>query len=100
MKQAKQHQVMFLLMELYGTWLGNWAWEPRDPWLGLTSANPPASAGAFYCVLDMLVVTEPVLDATLDMPVDAADTPALAAEPPLDSIVISPPSLSVCSCPD
>jgi hypothetical protein len=27
------------------------------PWLGLTTINPPLAAGAFYCVLDLLVVT-------------------------------------------
>ena len=48
--------VLSLLMELYGTWLGNWAWSPDVPWLGLTAANPPLAAGAFYCVLDLLVV--------------------------------------------
>jgi hypothetical protein len=48
--------VLSLVMELYGTWLGNWAWSPDVPWLGLTSANPPLAAGAFYCVLDLLVV--------------------------------------------
>jgi hypothetical protein len=27
------------------------------PWLGLAADNPPLAAGAFYCVLDLLVVT-------------------------------------------
>ncbi len=49
--------VLSLAMELYGTWEGNWAWSARVPWLGLTAANPPLAAGAFYCVLDLLVVT-------------------------------------------
>ncbi|HUP98690.1 MAG TPA: hypothetical protein VM073_12140 [Usitatibacter sp.] len=48
--------VLSLAMELYGTWMGNWMWSPRVPWLGLTSANPPLAAGAFYCILDLLVV--------------------------------------------
>ena len=26
------------------------------PWLGFTTINPPLAAGAFYCMLDMLVV--------------------------------------------
>jgi hypothetical protein len=54
------YAVMFVLalaMEIYGTWLGNWIWTANVPWLGLTSTNPPLAAGAFYCVLDMLVVT-------------------------------------------
>ena len=45
-----------LAMELYGTWLGNWAWSARVPGFGLHAANPPLAAGAFYCVLDLLVL--------------------------------------------
>jgi hypothetical protein len=55
----KLYATMFmlsLLMEIYGTWLGNWRWWPVVPGLGLTSINPPLAAGAFYCVLDLLVV--------------------------------------------
>lgn len=48
--------VLSLAMELYGTWLGNWTWSSQVPWLGLTADNPPLAAGAFYCVLDFLVV--------------------------------------------
>jgi len=44
-----------LVMELYGTWIGNWVWHPDVPYLGLNSANPPLAAGAFYCALDVLV---------------------------------------------
>jgi len=36
--------------------LGNWGWGANVPWLGLTTINPPLAAGAFYCVLDLLVV--------------------------------------------
>jgi hypothetical protein len=56
----KLYAVMFVLalaMEIYGTSLGNWAWQPVAPWLNLTVINPPLTAGVFYCVLDMLVVT-------------------------------------------
>ena len=49
--------VLSLAMELYGTWLGNWTWARDVPWLGLVTDNPPIAAGAFYCVLDLLVVT-------------------------------------------
>jgi hypothetical protein len=49
--------VLSLAMELYGTWIGNWAWSSEVPWLGLTTLNPPIAAGAFYCVLDLLVVS-------------------------------------------
>jgi len=45
-----------LTMELYGTALGNWTWRPVAPWIELTSYNPPFSAGAFYCMLDLLVL--------------------------------------------
>jgi hypothetical protein len=43
-----------LALEIYGTALGNWAWRPVEPWFGLTSANPPLAAGAFYAALDAL----------------------------------------------
>jgi hypothetical protein len=49
--------VLSLAMELYGTWIGNWAWSREVPWLGLSTINPPIAAGAFYCVLDLLVVS-------------------------------------------
>jgi hypothetical protein len=48
--------VISLLMELYGTWIGNWAWVPDVPGLPLSSANPPLCVGALYCVLDLFVV--------------------------------------------
>jgi hypothetical protein len=48
--------VLALAMELYGTWLGNWAWKPTVAGLGLSTTNPPAHAGAFYCALDLLVL--------------------------------------------
>lgn len=49
--------VLSLAMELYGTWMGNWTWSGRVPWLELAADNPPLAAGAFYCVLDLLVVS-------------------------------------------
>jgi hypothetical protein len=52
------YAVMFvaaLLVEIYGTWIGNWVWHPEVPYYGFTSANPPLAAGAFYCALDVLV---------------------------------------------
>lgn len=48
--------VIALVMEYYGTALGNWLWLPRTPGLGLSAANPPFSAGALYCLLDLLVL--------------------------------------------
>lgn len=58
-RARKLYAVMFLLalaMEIYGTALGNWRWHAEVPWLGLHTLNPPLAAGAFYCILDMLVV--------------------------------------------
>jgi hypothetical protein len=46
--------VLALALELYGTWLGNWAWAPVSPGIGLVTTNPPAAAGAFYAALDAL----------------------------------------------
>lgn len=48
--------VLALAMELYGTALGNWTWLATTPGLGITAANPPFSAGALYCLLDLLVL--------------------------------------------
>lgn len=48
--------VLSLVMELYGTWLGNWAWHHQVPATSLTTTNPPVHAGAFYCALDLLVL--------------------------------------------
>ncbi len=48
--------VLALTMELYGTALGNWSWQATAPWLELSAANPPFSAGAFYGLLDLLVL--------------------------------------------
>lgn len=59
-RARKLYAVMFVLalaMEIYGTALGNWSWRPLVPWLEMATINPPLTAGVFYCVLDMLVVT-------------------------------------------
>lgn len=47
--------VASLILELYGTWIGNWVWHRDVPYMYLNSANPPIAAGAFYCALDLLV---------------------------------------------
>jgi len=44
-----------LAMEIWGTYLGNWAWAAEVPWTGLTAWNPPLLVGAFYCFGDVLV---------------------------------------------
>jgi hypothetical protein len=48
--------LLSLVLEFYGTWVGNWRWAHSAPWTGLISQNPPVCAGAFYCALDALVV--------------------------------------------
>ena len=48
--------LLALCLELYGTWLGNWAWNREVPVLALVTTNPPGVASAFYAVLDALVV--------------------------------------------
>jgi hypothetical protein len=47
-----------LALELYGTALGTWHWEPRLLGMGLPldSANPPLASGTFYAVLDLLTL--------------------------------------------
>ena len=53
------YAVMFALalaMEIYGTALGAWTWRSEVPGLGVSAANPPFAAGAFYAVLDLLVL--------------------------------------------
>ncbi|MBX3652440.1 MAG: hypothetical protein KF771_13825 [Burkholderiales bacterium] len=58
-RARKLYAVMFMLalaMEIYGTALGNWSWNREVPWLDLATLNPPLAAGAFYCVLDLLVM--------------------------------------------
>jgi hypothetical protein len=47
--------VLSLVLELYGTWLGNWTWARAVPVMELVTSNPPGAAGAFYCALDALV---------------------------------------------
>ncbi|HSD38455.1 MAG TPA: hypothetical protein VLC92_13165 [Rhodocyclaceae bacterium] len=45
-----------LVMEVFATRIGNWRWQEVVPWVGLPALNPPLAAGAFYCVLDVLVL--------------------------------------------
>lgn len=70
--------VLSLAMELWGTWLGNWTWRREVPWLGLVTANPPLAAGAFYCVLDLLVVSAAAAwrRQPLAIPMPAPSTPS------------------------
>ena len=75
-RAPRLYAVMFVLalaMEIYGTLLGNWTWNAGVPWLGVTALNPPLAAGAFYCVLDLLIVAT-----AARMRPGSAPTPALA----------------------
>jgi hypothetical protein len=80
-RAGKLYATMFVLslaMEIYGTWLGNWTWIEIVPHWGLTTINPPLAAGAFYCMLDMLIVGtiaslgRPVVVAAQQRPVSSA----------------------------
>ncbi len=48
--------VLCLVLEIYGTWLGNWTWKPVVPLWEISTINPPPASGAFYCVLDFLML--------------------------------------------
>jgi hypothetical protein len=41
-------------LELYGTGLGVWTWQPALPLLMLPAANPPSGIGAGYAAMDAL----------------------------------------------
>ena len=74
----KLYAIMFVLslaLELYGTWMGNWMWASQVPWLGFTSDNPPLAAGAFYCALDLLVVTFAAKPGLSRFPAENRDSP-------------------------
>ena len=44
-----------LAMELWGTYLGNWAWFAEVPWTPLTAWNPPLLCGVVYALGDLFV---------------------------------------------
>lgn len=46
--------VMTSALELYGTGLGIWTWQPVLPVLMLPAANPPSGVGAGYAAMDAL----------------------------------------------
>ncbi len=81
--------VLALIMELYGTWLGNWHWNASVGTTGLVTLNPPVAAGAFYCALDLLVMLSMrVLGRRSSQPViagSAGQTIAASAAVPLVS---------------
>jgi hypothetical protein len=51
-RSRKLYAVMFVLsltMEIYGTWIGNWAWRVDVPWIGLTTTNHSRRARFTAC---------------------------------------------------
>lgn len=46
--------VMTTALELYGTGLGIWTWQPVLPLFMLPAANPPSGIGAGYAAMDAL----------------------------------------------
>ena len=94
--------VLSLALELWGTWIGNWTWSQHVPGLGLTMLNPPVASGAFYCVLDLLVVAAAMgFERRYGrVPVSASEAPE-AASPGLKASTDSTQdaTLSACSSP-
>jgi len=48
--------VYTMLLEWFGTAVGNWQWFADVPFVRLHSANPPAGVGILYILLDLIVV--------------------------------------------
>lgn len=59
-------------LELYGTALGAWRWESVTPVLDLSTTNPPLGAGAFYCVLDAVVMVTLALRRRMSQAIEAS----------------------------
>jgi hypothetical protein len=48
--------MVVVALELYGTALGTWTWEPAVPALGLSQGNPPSGVASGYVVFDILAL--------------------------------------------
>jgi hypothetical protein len=48
--------MVVVALELYGTAIGTWAWEPAVPGLGLSQGNPPSGVASGYVVFDVLAL--------------------------------------------
>jgi hypothetical protein len=48
--------VVVVALELYGTAVGTWTWDPVVPGLGLTQGNPPSGVASGYVVFDVLAL--------------------------------------------
>jgi hypothetical protein len=57
--------VLSLLLELCGTWLGNWTWAREVPATAFVTTNPPGVVAAFYCALDAAVAAVSMLMARI-----------------------------------
>lgn len=40
-------------LEIYGTWIGTWYWEPVIPGTGITNGNPPSGVASGYVFFDI-----------------------------------------------
>ena len=48
--------MVVVALELYGTALGTWTWQPAVPGLGLSQGNPPSGVASGYVVFDVLAL--------------------------------------------
>ena len=48
--------IVVVALELYGTAIGTWAWQPVVPGLALTQGNPPSGVASGYVVFDVLAL--------------------------------------------
>ena len=49
--------MVVVALELYGTAVGTWTWQPSVPGLGLSQGNPPSGVASGYVVFDVLALT-------------------------------------------
>jgi len=48
--------MVVMALELYGTAIGTWTWEPLVPGLRLSQGNPPSGVASGYVVFDVLAI--------------------------------------------
>lgn len=49
--------IVVTYLELVGTWLGTWAWQPYDPTGLVSMGNPPSGAAGGYGWFDLVAIT-------------------------------------------
>lgn len=49
--------MVVVALELYGTALGTWTWQPAVPGIGVSQGNPPSGVASGYVVFDVLALT-------------------------------------------